>query len=313
MALTKEQLEARKSRVGGSDAAAICGKDPYRTAYEIALRIRGEIEQEDISDRDQILFGNEMEGVLARIYEHKHKVKLETPDTIIHPKHPFLAVNIDRRITGNPKTAIECKNTGLSRATNVPVSEMWGKPGTDECPERVILQCAHAMMIDTAIESFHVLRCYGGNQYQQFVVPRNAQLIEALEQIEVAFMTDVLAGKLPEPDWFHRSTSDAVRRAFKKIEGTIEARPDLVHWTQVYDEAAASLKEAKALEEALKNRIVHMIGNTEVAVLPDGRKWRRQLKKNAGYTVEPFEYIETKLIKPRAKKGAKDDGNADAE
>lgn len=297
MALTAAQLVARRDKIGGSDAAAICGKDPYRTAYEVALRIRGEIEPDTaLEDADQILFGNEMEGVLARIYERKHKVDLYQPETLIHAKYPFIAVNIDRMVKAVPHLGLEMKNTGLH------ARDTWGKPGSDEAPERVIIQCQHAMMVEEAITMFHVLRCYGGNVFQEYVVPRNQGLIDALEQIEVGFHDDVLAGRLPEPDWLHQSTSDTIRRAFTKIQGTIENRPDLTEWTTVYEQAAASLKEAERLEESLKNRIAHMMGNAEIALLPDGRKWRRSLVQRAAYSVPATSYVSTKLMKPRAKK-----------
>lgn len=296
MSLTKEQIAARRGRIGGSDAAAICGVDPYRTAYEIALRIRGEIEPDaSLDDADQILFGNEMEGVLARIYERKHKVELYTPDTMTHPKYPFLAVNIDRRPKGNDALGLEMKNTGLY------VADTWGRPGTDEVPERVILQCQHAMLIDPALRLFHVLRCYGGNQFQMFVVPRNEQLIESLLAIELEFWNNLERGVLPTPDWGHASTSDAIKRAFRKVQGTIEAKPELVHWTQMWEEVSRELAELRKLEEALKNRVEHMMGNTEVGLLPDGRKWVRKLINREGYTVAPTSYVECRLVKPRAK------------
>src|SRR3972149_5437345 len=142
MALTKTQLEARKGKIGGSDAAAICGKDPRRTAYAVALQLRGEIEPADLDQLDHIEFGNEMEGVLARFYERKNGVKLIVPSTITHPEHSFLIANMDRRIDGNPKRGIECKNTGLY------AKEVWGEPGTDEVPPRVLLQCVHYMMVE---------------------------------------------------------------------------------------------------------------------------------------------------------------------
>lgn len=302
MALTPKQLAERAHRIGGSDAAAIVGKDPYRTAWEVAKRIRGEIEPDTaLADADQILFGNEMEGVLARIYERKNKVKLIEPDTLVHPKYPFLAVNIDRRIEGDPSTALEMKNTGSRYPGVVPVGETWGRPGTDEVPERVILQCQHGMMIDEQIKTFHVVRCYGGNVYQQFVVPRNDELIAALQQIEVAFYQRCMEGALPDPDWEHRSTNDALRRAFTKIQGIIENRPDLEHWTAAFEQATAERLRLEKLEDALKNHIVHLLGNTEIGMLADGRKWVRKLVKKSAYTVEATEYIETRLVKPRKK------------
>ena len=292
MALTEKQLVERRPKIGGSDAAAILGEDSYRTAHEVALRIRGEIAPDTaLDDADHIFFGNEMEGVLARFYERKHKVELVTPPQVAHPEYPFLVVNIDRRIKGVDNIGIECKNSGY-RAT-----EGWGEPLTDEIPKRVLLQCMHGMMICSEIEHFHVLRCYGGNAYQQFLVHRNASLIENLLAIEVEFYTNVMAGNLPEPDWGHRSTRDMIRRAFREITGTIEHMPQLAHWTKAWEEAAAERLRLEKLEEGIKNQIEHAMGNAEIAVLPDGRKWRRRSISKKGYTVEPSTYIETRLIK----------------
>jgi predicted phage-related endonuclease len=265
------------------------------------MRILGRLEGDpDLENADQILFGNEMEGVLARIYEHKFKVKLATPAALVHAKEPQIAVNIDRRIVGNPEIAIECKNTGRFVQSQDPLQQ-WGKPGTSDVPQRVALQCFHAMMVDPAIKLFHVLRCYGGNQFQQFALPREPEVVDALYEIEVKFLARLRAGHIPEPDWYMSSTEDALKRINKAIEGTVEARPDLVHWTEVFAEAAAARLEAEKLEDAIKNRVAHLMATTGVAILPDGRKWVRKKIARAAYTVEAQEYIECRLVKPKKK------------
>lgn len=293
MALTKEQLAERRAGIGGDDAAAICGKHPFKTAYEVALRIKGELEDANLEGVDIIEFGNEMEDVLARFYERKNKVQLAKPQRIVHPQYPFIGGNIDRRIIDNPKTAIECKNVGLF------AGEWWGQPGSDEVPERVTIQTHHYMLCDPVIERFHVLRCWGGNVYQMFVIERDQELVESLLTIELDFMEKLNAGELPPPDFAHRSTTDTLKRAFKKIQGTIEARPDLATLTEVYKGAAERLAHYTQLERTLKNEIVYMIGDTEVAILPDGSRWRRKLVNRKGYEVEPSSYIETRLMKPK--------------
>jgi putative phage-type endonuclease len=293
MALTKTELAERAPKIGGDDAAAICGKHPYKTAYEVALRIRGELQDANLEGIDLIEFGNEMEDVLARFYERKNNVKLIKPPRIEHPKFPFLSGNIDRRIVGDDTTIIECKNTGLYAA------EWWGQPGTDEVPERVVIQVSHYMGLESVIQRAKVLRCFGGNVYQEFIVPRNDELIESLQEIEVDFMAQVQAGQLPDPDYGHRSTKETLKRAFKKIQGTVEARGDLVSWTDNYEQIAAELARYRDLEEAMKNQIVHLLGNTEVAILPDGRRWRRKLVQKKPYSVGPTEYIEAKLLKAK--------------
>ena len=292
MALTAVQLAARQTRLGGSDAPNIVGKG-YGTAYEVAMRILGQLPPNtELDDADHINFGVAMEDVLAQFYERKHPgVKLYTPDTIVHKDYPFLAANIDRRIEGNPKIGLEMKNTGQF------VQDTWGTQFTDEIPDRVNIQVHHCMMCAPEIEAFIVLRCAGGNSYQEFNVPRNDALIEAILNIELKFMENLKKGILPEPDFAHRSTSPTLRRAFQKIEGVIEAMPQLEHWTKAFEEAAASRLEAEKLEDAIKTRILHMMANAEIGLLPDGRKWRRKLVSRAAYSVEATSFTEMRLLK----------------
>jgi putative phage-type endonuclease len=292
MPLTPEQLLKRRDKIGGSDAAAICGKDPHKTAYAVALRILGQIQSDELEGLDFIEFGNEMEGVLARFYERKEKVKLYTPEMLVHPEHDFLAVNIDRIREDRMEIGIECKNTGLFGA------EQWGEPGTDEVPERVLLQCQHAMLVKSVFTEFHVLRCYGGNTYQKFFVHRSEKLIAALLEIELDFMSDLRRGVLPEPEWNHRTTKDTIKKAFTNIEGEIvEASEPLLLYTADWHIAAATRLAAEKTEKALKNRIEHALGNAAGARLPDGRIWRRKQIERDGYTVEPSSYIECRLVK----------------
>lgn len=278
-------------KLGGSDAAAVCGKDPHKTAYHVAQRILGEIQSDELEGLDHIEFGNEMEGVLGRFYERKQKVRLYTPQTIIHPKYPFLSVNIDRLREDRMDVAIECKNVGLH------VTEPWGEPGTDDVPPRVLLQCVHGMMVCRQLSEFHVLRCYGGNTYQMFVLPRNEALIESLLEIELEFMHNLQRGVLPEPEWGHRTTKETLKKAFRKLDGPIEEKPELAVWTQAWEEAAAERLRCAKLEESIKNHIEHIMGNAEVGVLPDGRKWRRKSVRKKAYEVEASEYIECRLLK----------------
>src|SRR5882672_245200 len=141
--LTDAQLKSRLTGIGGDDAAAIVGKHPFRTAFEVAQRLTAGIVPEDIGDRDIIIFGNKMEGVLADLYAERNKVEVydEPGKTYVHPRHPFLIAHLDRRIKDDPKRALECKNVGAF------VHEQWGEPGTDQVPQRVILQVHHYMMV----------------------------------------------------------------------------------------------------------------------------------------------------------------------
>lgn len=300
--LTEEQLKTRLTGIGGDDAAAIVGKHPFRTAYEVAMRLSEGYTPPDIGDKDIILFGNEMEPVLARIYAKRNGVEVYEEEGLTHrhPKYPFLIGHIDRRIKGDPTRAIECKNVGAF------VHERWGKPGTDEVPERVLVQVHHYMMVVPEIVVFDVVNCVGGNRYNQYTVVRNDALIDALLQMELKFHADLKAGKLPEPDWAHNTTGELLKRLNNQIEGSIEAMPQLDSWTKDYFEVHTEAERLRKLAEGIKLQIEHKIGNAGIAMLSDGTKWQRKRIKKSAYTVEATEYIECRHVKPR-KKGEKNE------
>lgn len=280
------------SCIGGSDSAAICGVDPNRTGYQVALRITGQVPRDELDGLDHIEFGKEMEGVLSRFYERKHKVKLFQPKTIYHPKYPFLRANIDRIREDRMDLACEMKNTGLY------TQEEWGAAGSDEVPKRVILQCHHYFACAPQITMFDVVRCVGGNTYAEYHVPRNEKLVRSLLDIELEFYDQVkVRGILPEPDWGHRTTKDVIKKAFSEVKGTIANMPELDALTAELELITAERLELEKQEEAFKNRIMHKIGNNEIAVLSDGRKWRRAEVHRKGYTVEPTSYLDLKLLK----------------
>ena len=107
--LTTEQLEARKAGIGGSDAAAIMGLSPWKTATEVYLEKRGEIAPENIDDKEVVIFGNLLEDVVAGEYARRNNVKVERRnDMFKHAKHPFMLANIDRKVVG-VKKGLECK------------------------------------------------------------------------------------------------------------------------------------------------------------------------------------------------------------
>ena len=99
MELTKEQVEARKNYIGGSDAAAILGLSRYKTALEVWAWKTGQVVPDDISDKVYIKLGNKLEQTVAEFFMEETGKKVQrVNDTIFHPKYPFLGANIDRKV-----------------------------------------------------------------------------------------------------------------------------------------------------------------------------------------------------------------------
>lgn len=63
-----EWLKQRKKGIGGSDAAAIVGMNPYKTNVELWLEKTGQMEPVDISDKPYVRYGTEAEDHLRALF-----------------------------------------------------------------------------------------------------------------------------------------------------------------------------------------------------------------------------------------------------
>lgn len=94
----EEWLSQRKNGVGGSDIAAICGHDPYRTPLDVYLDKIGE--SEPITDNDFMKAGRYLEPVVAEMFQDETGLPLiSMPSTIVGTKPHYLA-SVDRSILG---------------------------------------------------------------------------------------------------------------------------------------------------------------------------------------------------------------------
>lgn len=97
----EEWLEERKKGIGGSDAAIIIGKNPYKTTIDLWEEKIGLKEAEDISNKPRVKYGTDMEPILResfRIKNPQYEVSHEEYSIIRHPKYPFLFASLDGQL-----------------------------------------------------------------------------------------------------------------------------------------------------------------------------------------------------------------------
>ena len=102
-------LRYRKQGIGGSDAGAICGLNPYRTAIHVYYdKTSDEIEE---TDNEAMRQGRELEEYVARRFMEATGKKVRRTNFMYqHSKYPWMLADIDRLIVGE-NAALECKTT----------------------------------------------------------------------------------------------------------------------------------------------------------------------------------------------------------
>ena len=68
----EEWIKERALRIGGSDASAVLGLNPYRTNLELWQIKTGQLTPEDISDKPYVRFGMEAERYIRELSKLQH-------------------------------------------------------------------------------------------------------------------------------------------------------------------------------------------------------------------------------------------------
>ena len=103
----KEWLKYRKTGITGTDAGAICGLNPYVSAFQVYQdKITDEIEEKDNEAMRQ---GRDLEEYVAQRFMEKTGFKVRRANAIFqNEEHPIMLADFDRLIVGQ-KAGLECK------------------------------------------------------------------------------------------------------------------------------------------------------------------------------------------------------------
>ena len=104
-----EWLKIRKSSIGGSDAGAILGLSPYKSAFDVYA------DKVDISsdkpDNEAMRQGRDLEEYVAQRFTEQTGKRVRRENSIIHNSdYPYSLANIDMAVIGE-KAGLECKTT----------------------------------------------------------------------------------------------------------------------------------------------------------------------------------------------------------
>lgn len=137
--ITTEQREARKRYIGSSDAAAVLGLDPYRSASDVWLEKTGRVD--DFEGNENTERGNLLEPVV--LAWAKKKIGEFTSDVMMIAPCRLLAANFDglQPIFGGVQEGFVVEAKTSNNAGE------WGDEGTDQVPDRVIAQAHHQMFV----------------------------------------------------------------------------------------------------------------------------------------------------------------------
>lgn len=189
-AMTREEwLKQRKKGIGGSDAGAICGLNPYSSAMSVYLdKTTEEISE---TDNESMRQGRDLEDYVARRFMEETGWKVRRSHRMYrHEKYPFLFADVDRLIVGMD-AGLECKTASAYSA------DKW-KDG--EIPAHYMIQCYHYMAV-TGRRNWYLAVVILGKEFKYTKITWDDNVIQNLVAIEVNFWEQHVAKRvMPEPD-----------------------------------------------------------------------------------------------------------------
>ncbi len=209
----KEWLRYRKRGLGGSDAGAVCGLNPYRTAMQVYDDKTTDATEE--TDNEAMRQGRELEDYVARRFMEAAGKKVRRANFMYYDEeNPFMLADVDRMIVG--------ENAGLECKTASPyLADRW-KNG--EIPVSYQIQCYHYMSVCNA-DAWYIAVVIFGREFKYYRIERDEEVISDLRQIERNFWENhILKRILPEPDGSELADK-VISGYFKKsMEETIPLR-----------------------------------------------------------------------------------------
>lgn len=148
-------LEERKKGIGGSDAAAIMGLNPYKSNVQLWEEKTNRKIAEDISDKPYVKYGTNAEDPLRELFKldfPQYEVKHEENTIIKHPKHEFLFASLDGTLIDKETGELgilEIKTTNILQSMQ---KEKW----KNKIPDNYFCQVLH--YINVTGYSFAILK-----------------------------------------------------------------------------------------------------------------------------------------------------------
>ena len=242
----EEWLKLRKTGLGGSDAGAVCGLNPYRSPFTVYMdKISEEVSEEDNEAMRQ---GRDFEDYVAKRFTEETGLKVQRSNYLYRSdKYPFMLANIDRQIIGE-NGGLECKTASVYAV------EKW-KDG--KIPESYELQCQHYMAV-MGWDYMYIACLILGKEFLYRRIERDDRLIRSLIQIEKNFWEEhVQKHILPEPDG-SRDYDMVLEEYFKRDSRKDETIPligfdqDLLRRQEITELLSRLEEERNEIDQRLK-------------------------------------------------------------
>lgn len=199
----REEWLKNRQKLGGSDAAAVIGQNPYKSNVELWKEKTGQSIPEDISEKSYVKYGTEAEDFLRELFKldyPKYRVEYIENNSFENERFPFAQASLDGWIHDKDGRLgiLEIKTTNIMQSQQ---KEKWN----ERIPDNYYCQVLHYMAIleaDFAVLKAQLKYDFDDSVYLQtrhYKIEREdvEDDIAYLMQKEEVFWEKVKTGKKP--------------------------------------------------------------------------------------------------------------------
>lgn len=265
--MTPEELQARRSSIGASEAAAVLGVSPWKKPIDLWMEKVGLVELEDV-ETSRKRWGK----LLERAVVEEAREVLEIPftrnpegprrRTFRHPDLEYLTATPDGFRLRPSRTirafSVEAKTSRSGKG--------FGDPWTDEIPLYYKAQAIHQSIV-LEVPVVYVPTLIGGSDFRMYVVEPTREQKEALLEALVDFWRLVETKTAPE-----EISSEYVRAIHPEDDGSEKvATPSEIALVQEYREVRYGRESYEEKEAELATKIQAAIADAKKLVGPGFR------------------------------------------
>ena len=240
----EEWLDIRSKYIGGSDAGAVVGMNPYKSRYTLWAEKTKKVPSFEGNTTTRV--GAYLEQLVADMFEEETGKKVRKKNsTMVNDLYPFACANVDRMIVGE-KAFLEIKTTN-----SFPI--MKSLRNSEEFPEAYYCQVVHYLAV-TGLEKACLAVLINCRELKIYEMERDQAEIDALMGAEEAFWKLVETNTPPAVDG-DESTTETLKTLYPNANGETV---DLFAYNSLLDQyidLTSQIKALSDLKEEVGNRV----------------------------------------------------------
>lgn len=244
---SQEWLDLRKSGIGGSEVAVICGFSKWTSPYTLWAQKTGKIAGE-ISVNESMEWGTRLESVIIDKFEESHpELKIHrNVGTWRHPEREFQVTNPD---------AIYEREDGTLGIVEIKTA-MYEDDWKDDVPKYYKTQVQWYMQT-FGLKHAYVVCLFHGNKYREYELEANDFEQEVAVHMVTRFIDYIKEDKAPDFDGAN-STLETLRALHPEIDPELEV--ELGDLGNEYFRALANLDVAQEVANLKKVEVLAKMG-----------------------------------------------------